>query len=342
MGVGSSSRQIHFGTDGWRGIIAQDFTFAKVRQVTQAIARYLQPKYRPERPVIVGYDTRFLADRFAEAAAETLAGLGWRVKIAERDCPTPAIAYQVKHLNAAGALMFTASHNPPNYCGLKYIPDYAGPATTEITDGIVAQLSGGETLPPKQMVGDNPAIFPFDPQPDYLKFLYSQVDQGRIRSARLRVSYDALYSTSRGYLDTALTACGCQVTSFHNYRDVLFGGGLPEPSPQQLSALITAVEHDQTDFGLATDGDGDRFGIVDNQGNILSADTVLLLLARHLLLHKGKTGAIVRTVATTHLLDQLATAYGLELYETPVGFKYIGAVMRQTSVLIGGGKSRGG
>jgi len=334
-----NSSKIKFGTDGWRGIIADDFTFSNVRKVTRAIATYLETAYTKDRPVLVAYDTRFLADEFAYTAAQVIADLGWTVKIAERDCPTPVIAYNARHLNSAGAVMFTASHNPAPYCGIKYIPDYAGPATVEITDTIVSNIDGAaDTLPSGNSNGN---ISTFDPKPDYLKFIYTLLDVKRIRSAQLKVKYDALYSTSRGYLDTVLEHCGCDLETFHSYRDVLFGGGMPEPKGEQLLGLVEAVKKDRADLGLATDGDSDRFGIVDDQGNILPPNTILLVLARHLIKNKGETGAIVRTVATTHLLDNFAAKYGLEIYETPVGFKYIGEKMRETTVLIGGEESGG-
>lgn len=339
MSAASSSNKIKFGTDGWRGIIADDFTFANVCKVTRAIARYLETAYSKDRPVLIAYDTRFLADQFAQTAAEVLADEGWTVKIVERDCPTPVIAYNARHLNSAGALMFTASHNPAPYCGIKYIPDYAGPATPEITDTIVANIEGASDAPAKGGHADK--ISTFDPKPDYLKFIYSLLDVERIRSAQLKVKYDALYSTSRGYLDAVLQYCGCETETFHTYRDVLFGGGMPEPKGEQLEELVEAVKKDKADLGLATDGDSDRFGIIDELGNVLTPNTVLLLLARHLIKNKGKTGAIVRTVATTHLLDNFAHKYGLEIYETPVGFKYIGEKMRETLVLIGGEESGG-
>ena len=339
MSAVSSSNKIKFGTDGWRGIIADDFTFPNVCKVTRAIASYLETAYSKDRPVLVAYDTRFLADQFAQTAASVLADLGWTVKVTDRDCPTPVIAYNARHLNSAGALMFTASHNPAPYCGIKYIPDYAGPATPEITDTIVANIDGAEDTPPSGKNTDKISIF--DPKPEYLKFLYTLLDVDRIKSAKLKVKYDALFSTSRGYLDTVLEQCGCDTESFHTYRDVLFGGGMPEPKGEQLIELVEAVKRDRADLGLATDGDSDRFGIVDEKGNFLTPNTVLLLLARHLVKNKGKTGAIVRTVATTHLLDNLAAKYGLEISETAVGFKYIGEKMRETQVLIGGEESGG-
>ncbi|MBD2301235.1 phosphoglucomutase/phosphomannomutase family protein [Nostoc sp. FACHB-190] len=339
MSVTSNSSKIKFGTDGWRGIIADDFTFPNVRKVTRAIASYLETAYTKDRPVLIAYDTRFLADQFARTAAQVLADLGWTVKITDRDCPTPVIAYNARHLNSAGALMFTASHNPAPYCGIKYIPDYAGPATPEITDTIVANIeSAADDLPSNNPSG---SISIFDPKPDYLQFIYTLLDVERIKSAHLKVKYDALYSTSRGYLDEVLQQSGVELESFHTWRDVLFGGGMPEPKGEQLEELVEAVRRDHADLGLATDGDSDRFGIVDEQGNVLTPNTVLLVLARHLIKNKGKSGAIVRTVATTHLLDNLAAKYGLPIYETAVGFKYIGEKMRETTVLIGGEESGG-
>ena len=339
MSTGAQSQEIKFGTDGWRGIIAKDFTFANVRKVTRAIARYLETAYSKDRPVLVAYDPRFLADEFARTSAEVLVEEGWTVKIVDRDCPTPTIAYNALNLQSAGALMFTASHNPAAYCGIKYIPDYAGPATPAITDAIVANIPNASDATPAT---SNPnSISAFDPKPDYLKFLYSLLDVDKLRSAKLKVKYDAMYSTSRGYLDLILEYCGCDVESFHTWRDVLFGGGMPEPKATQLAELVEAVKKDGADLGLATDGDSDRFGIVDEKGNVLTPNTILLLLARHLIKNKGKTGAIVRTVATTHLLDNLAAKYGVELYETAVGFKYVGEKMRETQVLIGGEESGG-
>ncbi|MFN7416189.1 MAG: phosphoglucomutase/phosphomannomutase family protein [Dolichospermum sp.] len=335
----SNSGEIKFGTDGWRGIIADDFTFPNVRKVTRAIASYLETAYSKDKPVLIAYDTRFLADEFARTSAAVLADLGWNVKITDRDCPTPVIAYNARLLNSAGALMFTASHNPAPYCGIKYIPDYAGPATPEITDTIVANIE----MASDELPGSNPSgtISTFDPKPDYLNFIYTLLDVEKIKSANLKVKYDALYSTSRGYLDEVLQHCGCQLESFHDWRDVLFGGGMPEPKGEQLVELVAAVKADHADLGLATDGDSDRFGIVDEQGNVLTPNTVLLVLARHLIKNKGKSGAIVRTVATTHLLDNFAAKYGLQIYETAVGFKYIGEKMRETAVLIGGEESGG-
>ncbi|WP_218079608.1 phosphoglucomutase/phosphomannomutase family protein [Anthocerotibacter panamensis] len=331
--------QIVFGTDGWRGIIADDFTYPNVRRVTYAIARYLEGAYSRECPVLIAYDTRFAADAFAQAAAEILASLGWQVLMTDRDCPTPVIAYHARLKHSAGALMFTASHNPAPYCGIKYIPDYAGPATPEITDQIVANLLTATDEKPASFPAS--AITRFDPRPEYLDYVLSKIDGDKIRATHLKAVYDALYSTSRGYLDECLTRLGVEVTALHTWRDVLFGGGMPEPKGEQLHELMERVVSEGATLGLATDGDSDRFGVVDERGEMLTPNTVLLVLARHLFKNKHQRGAIVRTVATTHLLDNLALQYGLELIETPVGFKYVGQKMREIPVLIGGEESGG-
>lgn len=330
---------ISFGTDGWRGVIAEDFTFANVCKVTRAIAQYLDNTYAKTQPVLVGYDTRFLADQFAHTAALILAELGWTVQISDRDCPTPVLAYNARHLKTAGALMFTASHNPAQYCGIKYIPDYAGPATKAITDAIVTYLPTASDALPQTTSSD--AVIRFDPKPAYITYLQTLLDVEAMRTAQLTVKYDALYSTSRGYLDDLLQHCGCRTETLHAHRDVLFGGGMPEPKGTQLTQLAQAIQQDGADVGLATDGDSDRFGILDEQGHPVLPNTILLILARHLIENKGKTGAIVRTVATTHLLDTFAQQHGLPLYETPVGFKWIGEKMREVPVLIGGEESGG-
>ncbi|MBD2775643.1 phosphoglucomutase/phosphomannomutase family protein [Iningainema sp. BLCCT55] len=331
-------------TFGWRGIFADDFTFAfaddftfsNLRKVTWAIARYLETAYSKDRPILIAYDTRFIADQLACTAAVALSGLGWMVKISKQNCPTPVIAYNARYLNSAGALMFTASHHPTLYCGIKYIPDYGGPATKEITDTIVAHIKGVTDIPPTEDLTGKFSCF--DPKPEYLRFLYSQLDIERIRHAQLKVKYDALDSTSFSYLNTVLEHCGCQ-TQTQTTRNIL-GVRMPRSFGEQMTILGEVVKQ-QADLGLMTDREGNRCGIVDEQGNILSSNTVLILLTRHLIKNKRKKGAIVRTVATTHLLDNLAAQYGLEIYETPVGFKYIGEKMRQTDVLIGGEESGG-
>lgn len=331
---------ISFGTDGWRDLIAENFTFPHVRVVAAAIANYVQDTYTPDRPVLVGYDTRFLAREFAETVVAVLQARGLKTLLSERDVATPVIAFAARELKSAGAIMLTASHNPPGYCGIKYIPDYAGPATKEITDQIVANvakhLPEAANFPVERKVGDT-----FDPMPSYMAWIRDMVKPDALKGAKLKVVYDALYSTGRGYLDALLREYGCEVTLLHGERDPLFGGGMPEPAVAQLGELIATVRAQGADLGLATDGDADRFGVVDGEGTFYTPNQVISLLLRHLVKNRGFKGAVVRTVATTHLLDRLAAHYGVDARETPVGFKWVGEKMRAEPVIIGGEESGG-
>jgi phosphomannomutase len=334
------SHSITFGTDGWRAIIAETFTFSNVERVAYATGLYVKEAYYKggkKPPVLIGYDTRFLADRFARRAAEVLIGMGIEVRMTSKDVPTPVIAWATQTEPTAGALMLTASHNPPEYCGIKYIPDYAGPATIEITNKIVGYLND---LP--NGFEHKPAEVPqFDARPSYVEAIRKRVDWKKIKESKLRVAVDTIYSTSSGYLDVLVNETGLENKALHNWRDPLFGGGMPEPKGEYLKELIKLVTTEKYDIGVATDGDADRFGVIDETGTYLTPNQILCLLARHLVKNHGMKGAIVRTVATTHLLDRLAELYGLELHETPVGFKYIGELMRTKDVLIGGEESGG-
>lgn len=332
------SKNIKFGTDGWRAIIAEDFTFENVVVVTKAIAGYIKTNYDPSKPVIIGYDTRFLADKFAQKAAETLNKLGLNAKITESDAPTPVVAFAAKHLNSAGALMFTASHNPPEYCGIKYIPDYAGPATKDITDIIVSNVRN-ETFPAESATPGTTEIF--DPKPDYLSFIRSQVDLQAIKNADIKVFYDPLFASGRGYFDTILKEAGCDVTSIKNWRDPLYGGAMPEPREKFLGELKKLVLENSPSVGFSNDGDADRFGVIDEKGTYITPNEVIAILFRHLLKNKNKKGSVVKTVATSQMIDKIAALYNAKVHETPVGFKWIGQIMRQEDVIIGGEESGG-
>lgn len=334
------SNAITFGTDGWRDLIAEGFTFPNVRIVAAAIADYVKGAYPGDRPVLVGYDTRFLAREFAETVMAVMQDMGLQTILSDRDVPTPVIAFAARERKTAGAVMLTASHNPPGYCGIKYIPDYAGPATKDITDQIVANVrrrqASSEPLPTRRV--SEPG---FDPMPSYLAWIRGLVNAEPIRKAKLKVVYDALYSTGRGYLDALLSEFGCEVTLLHGQRDPLFGGGMPEPAVSQLGELIATVKAQGAALGLATDGDSDRFGVVDTEGRFYTPNQVIALLLRHLVKNRGAKGSVVRTVATTHLIDRLAQHYGVLVHETPVGFKWVGEKMRQEAVIIGGEESGG-
>ncbi len=338
------TEKIKFGTDGWRAIIADQFTFENVERVAYAVGMHIKKEYglsdrkeAEKKPILIGYDTRFLADQFAERAGQILVSMGLCARITDRDVPTPCIAFAAQNEPTCGALQITASHNPPEYCGIKYIPHFGGPATNDITNDIAEHLNDL----PKDYEFARDKIQRFDPAPAYLDALRGFVDLKKLSTAKIRVGYDALFSTSRGYLDKLIKEAQLPISVLHDYRDPLFGGGMPEPKPEFLKELIELVKQEKLDVGLATDGDADRFAVIDETGSYLSPNQLLCLLTRHLFKNRGIKGAIVRTVGTTHLLDKLAKLYGLEIIETPVGFKWIGEQMRLKDVLIGGEESGG-
>jgi len=333
---------IAFGTDGWRGVIADDFTFANVTLVTQAIADYLTERGLADRGVVVGYDNRFLSDRFAAAVAAVLRGRGIPVLMSEKPRPTPVIAFAVKHFGAAGAVMLTASHNPPEYNGLKFIPDYAGPALPHITRAIEEHLRRRESegaAPAAQVEGAE--VKGIDPDPAYHRHLASLIDFPAIRRAGVKVVVDPLYGAGIGYLEAALGGDGVTVEALHAYRDPLFGGSLPDPSEKHLGPLRERVLATGAHLGLGLDGDADRLGLIDGDGTYISPNQFFALAAFHLYEVRQERGPLARTVATTHLVDRIAGAYGQEVIETPVGFKYIGRCLLERGAVAGGEESGG-
>lgn len=338
--------KIKFGTDGWRAIMAREFTFDNVKIVTQAIARYILAHGMAERGVVIGYDNRFLSEHFAGAAGEVLAGNGIPVFITNRATPTPATAFAVKHRGAAGAVMLTASHNPPEYNGIKFIPEYAGPALPYITDELeryVNELAETGTYKELDLAKgkEKGLVHYIDPFEDYVAHLKTVVDMDGIRQAGLQVVVDPMFGAGIGYLDRVLMDAGCRVEVIHGYRDALFGGSMPEPSAKVLTELRERVVAGGAHLGLAMDGDADRFGIIDRDGSYINANQVLYLLYRHLIKNRGIKGPVARSVATTHMLDKIAAAHGLAVDETPVGFKYIGESMMKKGSVLGGEESGG-
>lgn len=330
---------IRFGTDGWRGIIAADFTFANLRRVSTAVARYVLEQGGAKRGVVIGYDTRFLAEEFARTVADILSGHGIRVCVTDKAAPTPVVAYSVLRKHAAGAVMLTASHNPPAHNGFKFIPDYAGPALPHITDRITAlipeQAAAGARAPQEELVEM------FDPQPEYLEFLAGQVDLAKVKAAGLRLVVNPMHGAGIGYLEKIFADLGLAVIGQRNWRDPLFGGQMPEPKAELLTDLRQAVLANKADLGLALDGDGDRFGIIAADGSYLLPNEVLAILARYLLAERGQRGPIARTVSTTTLLDRIAAKFGEEVIETPVGFKYLAQAMLEQGALLAGEESGG-
>jgi phosphoglucomutase len=333
---------ITFGTSGWRAVIADQFTFEHVALVTRAIADYLDAEAGADQPVIVGYDTRFLADRFARCAAEVLAERGRRVLLADRDVPTPVVAHAILRHGAAGGVNLTASHNPPEYCGLKFSPAWGGPALPAATQWIEARIAAlrrdpARTAPPARAG----AIERFDPRDAYLAHVRTLIDYPAIRAAKLRVAVDLLYGTARGYLDAALAAEGCDVAVLHDRPDPLFGGHAPDPSEARLAELAALVRDGRFHLGVATDGDADRFGVVDADGTYITANEVLALVVDYLIRTRGATGGVARSVATSHLADAVAARHGRPVYETGVGFKYIGRLIADGKLVAGGEEAQG-
>ncbi|MFZ3173220.1 MAG: phosphoglucomutase/phosphomannomutase family protein [Carboxydocellales bacterium] len=337
---------IKFGTDGWRAIMADQFTFDNVKIVIQAVADFLKAKQYEHQGVIIGYDTRFLAEKFAATAAEVLAANGIKVYLLDKAAPTPVTAYAIKVWKTGGAVMFTASHNPPEYNGVKFIPEYAGPATPVITkeleENIGKVLAGKEIkIMEYHLAVEKELIQIINPRPPYEEQLKSLVDMELLRANPLPVAIDPMFGAGQGYVSNILKGLGWEVTAINDFRDPLFGGSLPEPTAAQLSELIGLVKKLNNGIGLANDGDADRFGVIDSDGTYITPNEVITLLLMHLLKNRKWTGGVVRTVATTHLLDEIAAKYGIEVYETPVGFKYVGELMLQKDILIGGEESGG-
>ncbi|MFC1496343.1 phosphoglucomutase/phosphomannomutase family protein [Candidatus Margulisiibacteriota bacterium] len=338
--------EIMFGTDGWRAIISDEFTFANVRKVAQAIAAYLRekskdktekPQLKNQKLIIIGYDARFLADKFAVEIAKVMKGNGISSLITERDTPTPIVAWSIKDKNALGAVMLTASHNPAEYCGIKFIPDYAGPATEEITKQIEENLRREMRDERRETKA---TIEHFEPGERYFTYIEKFIDVQAIQKAQPKVVYDPMYGSGRGYLDKLLEKFGARVEEIHNYRDVLFGGQNPEPANNLLTALKAKVLELKYDLGVASDGDADRFGIVDERGNFLDANKVIPLVFNYLI-EKGIKGAVVRSIATTSLVDEIAKEHKIKVHETKVGFKHIAQIMMNEPVIIGGEESGG-
>ena len=342
---------IKFGTSGWRGLIARDFTFDNVRLATQGIADFLNSEIRnPKSPsfnrkpvVIMGHDTRFLGREFSLAAAEVLAANGLIPLLCNRDAPTPVIAHTIRNRKAIGGINMTASHNPAEYQGLKFSTHNGAPATPEVTEQIeanIAQLLARSWSFPAAVVGTF-ACKTLDPQPAYFKQLRRLVDFAAIRKARLKVAVELMYGTGRGYLDRLLEGAGVKVIRFHDELNPLFGGHHPEPNAEGMREVSKLVRAGKAHLGLGLDGDADRFGIVDKSGAWLTPNQVLALALYHLKKNRGWTGAVVRTVPTSHQVDAVAELLGVKVYETPVGFKYIGALMESEPIIVGGEESGG-
>jgi len=348
---------IHFGTDGWRAVISDTFTFGNLRMVAQAIADAVAsehwdksgnggPKPDPKK-IVVGFDTRFLSDRFAGEVARVLSANGFTVWLTQADAPTPAISYAVKNLNAIAGVVITASHNAPRYNGVKLKAAFGGSALPEQCRRVEVYINDNEerargpNLMDFQQAREMGLIQKFNPLPAYFEHLRTLIDTDVIADTPQRVVVDSMYGSGRGTVKAFLQGTGCEVAEIRSEMNPGFGGVHPEPIAKYLGPLVSAISSGMGDFGLCTDGDADRIGAMDGHGNFVDPHKIMALSLKYLVEKRGLSGAVVRTVSTTRMIDRLAKRYGLTLYETPVGFNHIADYMMTEDVLIGGEESGG-
>ncbi len=332
---------IKFGTDGWRGVIAEDFTFSNVRKVACAIARYVVRAEKPMAGVLVGYDTRFGSERFARAAAEVVSMTGMPVWIAEKACPSPALSLLVRQRGAAGGIMITASHNPYKWNGVKFKASYGSSALPSIVAQVEKELvtvlaNGVPPLPPQP---DH--IQTLDILSPYLETIEKIVDWERIRAAKFRFVVDPMHGAARGLLRELMTKHGIACDEIRGTRDPLFGGVNPEPIEPHVEALRRAVLAGKYDAGLCADGDGDRIGAMDRDGTFITPHQIFSILLWHLAGTREISGDVAKTFSSTKMIDKIAEKFGRKVFETPIGFKYICELMLERDILLGGEESGG-
>jgi phosphoglucomutase len=331
---------IRFGTAGWRGVIGEDFTFANVRRLSVVLAHWLQARYESPR-VVIGYDTRFLSERFAEQSARVFARNRIPVWLCQRDAPHPAISWAVVRRGASLGLNFTGSHNLPQYSGIKVIDERGGLMGDEVTHQWEADVEAYSNHSVIALTYDEQWVTPIDPRPDYLEQLARMVPPERLQR-RLRVVVDPLYGSTREYLESYLTEqTPIEVEPLHSFKDPYFGGYGPEATRENLQELIRFVRDGSFDLGLAMDGDGDRFGIVDRDGVYVQPEQVLCILYDYLLEGRGERGGVVRNIATTHLLDRIAQAHGQPVIQTPIGYKNAAPYLWRDDILVAVEESAG-
>ena len=328
---------IKFGTSGWRSIIADDFTFENVRRVTESVCSSLTTHDPNRRKLIIAHDSRFMGEQFATVAAGIAAAKGFQVLKCTGPTPTPTVSHAIRSNEAAGGLNFTASHNPPEYQGIKFSTADGAPALPEITKEIEAGIEENRSAPD----ASGGLVEGFDPTEAYLDDLRSKIRFDVIAKSAGRYAYDPLWGTGRGYLDRVLRDYGLDVETLHDWRDVTFGGRSPEPGEDKLDELRDAVKSKRLTLGIATDGDGDRFGVLDANGDFIQPNQLVALLADYLAESRGWDKGVARSVATSHQIDRVAHSRNLKLYETPVGFKFIGELINKDELILGGEESAG-
>jgi alpha-D-glucose phosphate-specific phosphoglucomutase len=333
--------QIKFGTSGWRAVIAEEFTVANVRRAVHGIARYVVSQKPSGASVIVGRDPRFLGETLCSIAAEVLSSHRITPLVIAEPAPTPAISYAVIRERADGAINFTASHNPPEYNGLKFSTPDGAPALPEVTKAIEAEIGAFDKSGEMSQGTPTPTLQALDPRGPYLARLREIVDLSVIKRAGLRVVFEPFWGAARTYPDALLREAGVEVATVHDYRDVLFGGHAPEPDDHLLQDAKAKMRETGAHIGIATDGDADRFGIVDEDGTFLQPNYIIALLFDYLVENRGWKNGVGKSVATTNFINALARCHHIELHETPVGFKYIGELIKADKIVIGGEESAG-
>ncbi|MFA4981248.1 MAG: phosphoglucomutase/phosphomannomutase family protein [Candidatus Omnitrophota bacterium] len=337
---------IKFGTDGWRAVISEDFTFDNVKLVAQAMADYINNDTKPlkvkDRRAVVGYDTRFLSDKYAELVACVLASNGIKTILSDRPTPTPSVSFTIKDRGLVGGVMITASHNPARYNGIKFKAYYGGSAGPDITKKFESYLGKGEVkyaplaeLEASGMIGFEDII------PKHLQFVRNYADIKLLKKSRLKVLVDSMYGTGNDYIADILKGGKCKVDTIHDEKNPGFGGINPEPILPNLKELAEKTKAGKYDIGLATDGDADRLGVALPNGKLLTGHKIMTLLLLHLLEDKKMRGDVIQTLCGTGLIDKICKKYGLKTHETAVGFKYICEIMLKKDVLIGGEETGG-
>ncbi|MGB2630790.1 MAG: phosphoglucomutase/phosphomannomutase family protein [Candidatus Omnitrophota bacterium] len=337
--------KIKFGTDGWRAIISDDFTFENVKVVSQAIADFIKSHREPvykKKKVAIGFDTRFLSDRYAKTVASVLAANGVKSVLCDKPCPTPALSLYIKDKKLTGGIMITASHNPPEYNGIKYKGYFGGSAGSDIIKGIEKRL---HKKPVKSMSFEKAVKEKKILYDDFIKLQLDHVknyaDMKMLKNAKLKVLVDSMNGTGGTYLEQLLKNTSIKLDFMNTEINPGFKGRAPEPNEKHLKKLMRRVKKGKYDLGIATDGDADRAGILDSNGNMLSGHKVMALLLLHLVENKKMTGGVVQTICGTVLIDKICREFGLDAYKTPVGFKYIAELMTKKKILIGGEETGG-
>ena len=333
--------QIRFGTDGWRGIIAEDFTASNVRKVARAIARYVIRAEKPQNGLLVGYDTRFGGPRFARAAAEVIAATGTPVWLSDAPCPSPALSFLVRQREASGGIMITASHNPPRWNGVKYKASYGSSALPGIVAEIEKELAAVLSHEPRALPPRNDKIHSLHVRAPYLEKLSTLVDWQRLRECKFRFVVDPMHGAASGLLRELCKRHGVECDEIRGHHDPLFGGVNPEPIEPHVSALQHAVIQGKYDAGFAADGDGDRVGAVDADGTFITPHQIFAILLWHLAERGKQSGDIAKTFSTTKLVDKIAKKFNRRVFETPIGFKHICELMLERDILLGGEESGG-